>query len=424
MRLTIAMKVWGRLLLGAVCCAGVLMASGLGESVHAQAFSSGSDGSDGPLDLAPNLGTVIFDPNDTTRWGRLLDQDGDGVYHFTTITIRGGTTLKATAEQVVRPLYWLASGDITIEGSIDIRGAAGQHSASALVRRQLPIPGPGGFAGGAGALIGGTVPPTAGDGPGGGAAATIACGSGAERCGSGGSFTGNRYLVPLQGGSGGGGGLRIVYANGSAGGGAILLASSTMLVVNGAILASGGSGTTNGSWGGGGSGGAIRLVAPALSGTGTLDVSGGGAVVGAGIGRPGMVRLERFTQTGSFSVPAGGQFVTLGSPVDAGTLRPQGLVRVTTIGGVALPATASGSFVIPDVTISSAAPVPVVIEASGVPSGTVVTLVVFPQTPDDDAVITLPPVQATLEGTVERSTATINFTFPYGFSRGTLRATW
>jgi len=35
-----------------------------------------------------------------------------------------------------------------------------------------------------------------------------------------------------------------------------------------------------------------------------------------------------------------------------------------------------------------------------------------------------PVVQTTLTGTVEHSTATVNFAFPYGFSRGTLRATW
>lgn len=435
MRLTIATKVPGGRLLVAICFAWALLAAGADDRLHAQAFDSGSDGSDGALDLAPNLGTIVFDPGDAARWGRVLDEDGDGVYHFTTITIGAGTTLRVTAEKVVRPLYWRASGDVTIAGAIDIRGGNGVSAADIGIRRQLAIPGPGGFAGGAGALSGSTVPPTSGDGPGGGAAAGIACTAPGRVCGAGGTFSGNRYLVPLTGGSGGGGALwstDVGYINGGAGGGALLIASSSSIMVSGAILANGGNGATpfgSGFAGGGGSGGAIRLAAPILAGTGTLDVRGGtgnqtvteGRI---GHGAPGMVRLERFTQTGSFAMTAGGQFVTVGSPVDAGTFQPQRLVRVVTIGGVAVPPTAAGSFVLPDVTISSATPVPVEIEASGVPPGTVVTLTVYPQTPDDDAVINLPAVQATLQGTVEHSTATINFTFPYGFSRGTLRATW
>jgi hypothetical protein len=74
--------------------------------------------------------------------------------------------------------------------------------------------------------------------------------------------------------------------------------------------------------------------------------------------------------------------------------------------------------------VSGAGAVPVEIEALGVPPGTIVTLQVYPQSPDDASTINLPAVQATLSGTVDRSTATINFVFPYGFSRGTLRATW
>ena len=79
---------------------------------------------------------------------------------------------------------------------------------------------------------------------------------------------------------------------------------------------------------------------------------------------------------------------------------------------------------LPDVAISSSAAVPVNIQATGIPPGTVVTLEVFPQTPDNLTVIKLPPAQAALIGTLQQSTATVNFVFPYGFSRGTIRATW
>ena len=49
----------------------------------AQGFSSGSDGSDGALNIAGGQGVVNFDP---AALG--LDADGDRVFQFTTIAIR------------------------------------------------------------------------------------------------------------------------------------------------------------------------------------------------------------------------------------------------------------------------------------------------------------------------------------------------
>lgn len=135
------------------------------------------------------------------------------------------------------------------------------------------------------------------------------------------------------------------------------------------------------------------------------------------------MRLEGF-QIANFGFSAGGNFVSRGSPVDEATLRPAGSVRVTAIDGVPLPANPSGSLVLPDVTINKNTPVSVVIEATGIPDGTVVTLQVYPQIPSDATAIYLPEVQATLSGTVASSTATMMFTFPYGFSRGYVRASW
>src|SRR5262245_24059719 len=65
----------------------VLAATG----VKAQNIDVGSNGSDGELNVPPNQGTILFDPTDVQRWGRVLDADGDGVYHFTTITINSNT---------------------------------------------------------------------------------------------------------------------------------------------------------------------------------------------------------------------------------------------------------------------------------------------------------------------------------------------
>jgi hypothetical protein len=94
------------------------------------------------------------------------------------------------------------------------------------------------------------------------------------------------------------------------------------------------------------------------------------------------------------------------------------------VDGEAVRSNPQGSFEVGDVMISNGAEVEVVIEASGIPNGTVVTLQVYPQTPSDGTIVNLPPVQATLTGDAQHSTATVNFTFPYGFSRGYLHASW
>lgn len=388
----------------------------------AQSFSSGSDGSDGPLTVPPNLGTVLFDPTDAVQWGRVLDPDGDGVYNFTTITIGSGSYLWIRGDKVIRPVYWLASGAVVVSGTISLEGQGGTVTTDVGLRRQTAIPGAGGFAGGAGGGV--VLPATPGDGPGGGGGGTIvACQGNGNDCGAGGVFTGNSYLIPLIGGSGGGGGRwkDNRFFSGGAGGGAILLASSASIGVTGQILAFGGAGSTFVS--GGGGGGAIRLVAPSISGSGILNVNGGTSA-SASAGGAGRIRLESFTGGEFLTFAGGGAFVTRGSPVDPQTLRPTSQVRVTAIGGVPVPANASGSFVVPDVAISSDVAVPVSIEANGIPPGTVLTLVVYPQSPTDSTVINLPAVQATLAGTTALSTATIDFSFPYGFSRGFLRATW
>ena len=138
--------------------------------------------------------------------------------------------------------------------------------------------------------------------------------------------------------------------------------------------------------GGGGSGGAIRLVAPTLSGSGTLSVNG--------VQQPtaqvhqGWVRLEGFQVSTTFFFPAGTIYVTRGAPIDEALLRPPaGSVRVTAIAGVPIPIYPTGSFELPDATINTNTPVNMNIEANGIPPGTVVTLRVFPQIPDDPAAV-------------------------------------
>jgi hypothetical protein len=397
----------------------------------AQSFSSGSDGSDGALTISPNQGSIIFDPTDVTRWGRSLDSDGDGVYNFTMITIGAGSTLKLRGDIVNRPVYWLATGDVVIAGTLDAAGAPGVQTRDLNFRRVGAVPGAGGFAGGAGGISTLSVPATPGDGPGGGTGG-LPC-QGSSICGNGGTYSGNGYAIPLVGGSGGQGALiarsDASYNGGGAGGGAILIGSSTSISVSGTVTAAGGSPQFDGCCGtlaGGGSGGVIRLVAPVVTGSGVLNVSGGdGNIQGvAGKGGPGIVRLEAFQNLSSFTFAAGSGFVTRGSPVDQATLRPASSIRVTAIDGIPVPANSSGSFALPDVTINSTSPVSVDITSAGIPPGTVVTLQVFPQTPTDVTIVNLPTAQATLGGTLQSSTARATFTFPYGFSRGFVRATW
>jgi hypothetical protein len=398
-----------------------------GISPRAQSFSSGSDGSDGALTVAANQGTIIFDPRDTVRWGRVLDPDGDGVYNFTTIVIGSGSTLRLQGDKVNKPVFWLASGDVIINGALDLSGASAAYTQDLSLRRQVTIPGSGGYAGGAGGIIGGVLP-TPGEGPGGGSGGA-SNGGGSLVNGKGGTFTGDRYLIPLVGGSGGegalgGGNTNNNYLGGGAGAGAILIASSTSIALGGSVAAVGGNGAGYNNWGGGGSGGAIRLVAPTLSGSGTLNVNGGGSAGGVFNGSNGWVRLEGFVISSSFLLTTGGTFVTRGSPVDPSSLRPASSIRVTAINGIPVSANPSGSFVLPDVTIVNNGPVNVDIQATGIPNGTVVTLQVYPQIPTDPTTVNLPTAQATLAGTLQSSTATATFTFPYGFSRGFVRASW
>lgn len=392
----------------------------------AQSFSSGSDESDGALTLANSLGVVFFDPVDTARWGRVLDPDGDGVYHFTTITIGAGTSLRLRADKLNKPVHWLATGNVVISGTVNLDGENASATNDLSLRRLAAIPGSGGYAGGLG---GRTNPPTApatpGEGPGGGSGGhtTAPFCSPSTICGRGGTFTGNRYLIPLIGGSGGEGAVwdNNFFYNGGAGGGAILIASSTSIAVVGTIAADGGFNVSS-LVAGGGSGGAIRLVAPILSGSGVLSVNGTNTLSPSGAG---WVRLEGFQVSTTFFFPAGTIYVTRGAPIDEGLLRPPaGSVRVTAIAGVPIPIYPTGSFELPDATINSNNPVNVDIQATGIPPGTVVTLRVFPQIPDDPTAAELPSVQATLQGTLELSTATVSVTFPYGFSRGYVRATW
>jgi hypothetical protein len=416
------------------------------QAQQSQTFSSGSTGADGALDYSnlPAGTVVLFDP---TKFNPPIDPSGDNIFNFTTINIPTGVTVGLSGRILKGPVYWLASGDVTINGRIELSGESGRPPTPTLDGRIRAMPGPGGFSGG----VGGKQDPSSastlaaspvaqpGDGPGGGPAAAVSgfnCGGSSPNSGGNGRFTGNSFLVPLIGGSGGGGGNMISSplsetpygAGGGAGGGAILIASSTSISVNGIIAADGGNGgvpNCNGA-GGLGSGGAIRLVAPTLTlgNNNAVHAVGGFNPSDAANGNSGVIRLEAFTfNTAGFSLNNNsflGTPFTLGSPFSTfvpATGPPS--VAIASVNGVNVSQTPAGILANPDVSIDTTSPVQMTIQASFIPPGTVITLHVFSDNGTDQTVQTTP-----LQGTLQSSTATATVTFPSGFSFNFVKATW
>jgi hypothetical protein len=176
--------------------------------VHAQTFNSGSTGADGALNLT-TPGTVIFNPDTFTP---PLDPEGDNIYHFTTINIAAGVTVRLLATHVNGPVFWLASGAVQIDGTLDLNGGVGHNPPATPAARLPSVPGAGGYPGGIGASPNGPAQP--GSGPLGG---VIGPGNSS---GGGGGNPSNSFLVPLLGGSGGGG-TQTGVGGGGGGGGAL-----------------------------------------------------------------------------------------------------------------------------------------------------------------------------------------------------------
>lgn len=397
-------------------------------AANAQTFNSGSNGSDGALNLT-TPGTIIFDP---PALG--LDTDGDNVFHFTTITIGAEVTVQLKNVRLRgRSVVWLASGAVQIAGTVDLSGEAGHLVNDPVQANRRPSePGPGGYSGGVGATPTSAAQP--GNGPGGagrGAYQNLQQGYGGGHatagCAYGGIGTpsaayGNVLLLPLRGGSGGGGGGSGVFGGGGgAGGGALRIASSVAITVNGTIKADGGDGGTGSvgpsqtAQGGGGSGGGVHLIAPTIGGTGVIQALGGG---GAGVlcGSVGRIRVDAFQQqfTGS-SNPA----ASLGTPYNVPLPANVPTVRAVSVAGIPVPSPPNGSFTMPDITINQTVAVPIVIEAKNIPVGTVVRVYLFSEAAPDKIENSTP-----LTGTLQLSTATANVVIPPGFSRGYVRATW
>lgn len=323
------------------------------------AFDSGSDGSDGALNIAENLGTFVFDPDTYDPASGPLDADRDGIYHFTTITVGSGTTLKLRGDVMGhKPMIWLASGDVVIDGELNLS----QDYASR-------IPGAGGFYGGIANVV------EDGQGPGGSPASVSPSPA----------YEGhvNPYLIPLIGGSGRGADTDAFSdANGISGGGAMLLASSGEIQLNGLVY--GFSDLDNS--------GNLRLVANMVSGDNSI--SGWN-----------VIRIETFNHNYTSSISANTLIKTRPSP-----LFPTNPIKITFVDSVSVDQTKPGANKgEADVTINDGNAVTVKVECVGIPLGTTIRVVGW-----NDTVGQVEATTGPLTGTLAASEATCTMVIPTG----------
>lgn len=161
----------------------------------------------------------------------------------------------------------------------------------------------------------------------------------------------------------------------------MLIASSASITLTGnpAIVANGGTGSNGYAGGGGGSGGAIRLIAPTITGAGSLQAQAGTGYYYGGAGGNGRIRLEAttLTYTGS-TTPV--TVTSLPQPVFPGTGQPA--LAIASIGGVSAPVSPVGSVLgAPDIAlpVGTLNPVTVGLVASNVPLGTTIQVTATPQ---------------------------------------------
>lgn len=386
-----------------------LLVALLASPALGQTVDSGSDGSDGALTFPANAGLVMFQRD---FQGRTLDPDGDCVFHFTSVTIPTGTTVKLSAGVFGegRPIVWLVSGDVAITGAINLDGDGGSSAGPGVA-------GAGGYSGGRGALVIGTTSfaGSPGNGPGGGRTQLPnGTGENGGQLGSGPQSYGNDLCQPLIGGSGGCGGGFAGGGGGSGGGGggAFLLAAAGTIdfLGSGFITAVGGGPQPFVSVNGGsGSGGMIRLVATRIRGTTNSSVQGG----------TGRVRLEAYSFL-TPNLPAASGSVSRGAP-NALFLPATGPgIRVTTVAGAAVIADPTGSFFTPDVVVTSTGPAPIALATKGIPAGTVLAVKLMPEV---GSVIDVTSTPVVVDGD-GNGTATATATLPAGHTRIFVKANW
>ncbi len=281
----------------------------------------------------------------------------DGVGNFTRISVPTNLTVEFINNVANTPVTWLASGNVVIEGTLNLSGITTNLPATYGIEASG---GPGGFAGGLGGLDfsqTGSYSGTPGHGPGGGAPGVSA--GQASQPAKGPATYGNIYLQPLLGGSGGGGdafGGR--DRNGGGGGGAILISSSGSITVNGSITAQGGlqEGVTQS-----GSGGEIRLQAETITGIGVLNAD-----------YDGRIRLESYYE--AFHGPASPVPIT-SIPVPTRIFKPStNSLVVLSVAGQDVPLPPSGNRVNPDVTFNETGAISIRVRGTGLEDNTPISL--------------------------------------------------
>lgn len=368
----------------------------LSNLAHAT-FNSGSTGADGPFNPSADL-EVVLPPN--------------GVLNYTTVDIPAGVTVTFKKNADNTPVFMLATGDVTVAGTIDVAGKNATSTSNG-------IGGPGGFDGGYGGMA--NLPGGKGIGPGGGnpGISNGAAGGGFGSTGTnydvavGGVSYGTDNLLPLIGGSGGGGAgwyyQGVQGGDGGGGGGAILIASSTSITVTGSIIANGGVTLRypNGKGGGGGSGGGIKLVANEISGNGNI-IAIGGAGNQSGAGGAGRIRLETYVNNRTVSTNPP---YTYGLPTSVFPVSQPSL-SITSIAGTPVPPNPTGAYNQLDMLLQSSTtnPVAVDVSASNIPVGTTVNVWVIPQYGNATS------AAAILSGTDQSSTASASVNLSTSYS--------
>ena len=368
----------------------------------AATFNSGSTGALGNVTIATNT-TIPLPAN--------------GMLNYSSLTVNSGATLTFSKNANNTPVYILATGNVTINGSINVSASSGSGTNGGAG-------GPGGYSGGNGGL-----PYKAGEpgrGPGGGGAGNPNYGGGSGGFGTaggnntaiGGSTYGSANLLPLIGGSGGGGaggaGALTQGGAGGGGGGAILIAASGTIAINGSIWANGGDGTyylSGGSnSGGGGSGGAIRLLATTISGNGQIYANGGHAPWGPN-GGDGRVDIEAFYINRTSNSYPGANFSNTPYWVfPANNINKVPTLKIVSVGGLTPAAHPYGD---PDILFPAGASptVDIVVQATNIPVGTNITVTATPNAGGSPYI----SATASLTGTdASLTTATVQLTLNTG----------
>lgn len=273
--------------------------------------SDGSDGAFAPTaDIEIDLGQAITgtwsDDNAGSDIGKGIYDPAQWavVFEYSSINIPVGVTVTFKNHPSNPPVIWLVSGNVTIDGTVDLQG---QSAISYGLESLVPnLGGPGGFRGGPAG------PDGRGDGlgPGGGGTNTTADTSNRPTYRSGNFEYGNPSILPLIGGSGGQANDALLH--GSGGGGALLLAAN-QIELDGLITCRGGNTFYNGGITFGenqrGSGGAVRIIAQTLSGEGSISCLGGRYAYSGPTdtnfleeGSEGRIRIEanNFSEVGTF----------------------------------------------------------------------------------------------------------------------------